>query len=42
MWKYYQKHQIKNTIELNYESMSVHELWIDKSKRKNFTAKQIK
>ena len=42
MWKYYQKHQIKNTIELNYESMSVHELWIDKSKRKNFKAKQTK
>ena len=42
MWKYYQKHQIKNTVELNYESMSVHELWIDKSKRKNFTAKQTK
>ena len=42
MWKYYQKHQIKNTIELNYESMNVHELWIDKSKRKNFTAKQTK
>ena len=40
MWYEYQKHQIKNTIELDYESLSVHPMWINKEKRKDFDDKQ--
>ena len=31
---------IKNTIELDYESLSVHPMWINKEKRKDFDDKQ--
>lgn len=40
MWKNYQKDIIPNCVELEYESMSEHDLWIDKSKRGQFHEKQ--
>ena len=40
MWHEYQKQNIKNTIELDYESLSVHPMWVKKDKRINFLNKQ--
>jgi|TARA_Y100000592_G_scaffold76476_1_gene119730 hypothetical protein len=40
MWKFYQRDKIKNWLQLDFESMSAHPLWIDKKDRKNFTRKQ--
>lgn len=40
MWKHYQSKKIKNCITLNYDSMKIHPMWIDKSSRSNFHAKQ--
>ena len=42
IWDHYQKSQIKNWIQLDYESMKSHPMWLDKDKRKNFHPKQIK
>ena len=42
MWKYYQRDRIPNYIELNYESMSVHPLWVSKEKRIDFEPKRIR
>ena len=42
MWKYYQRDKIKNWVQLNYESMRFHPMWIDKEERKHFTRKQTK
>ena len=36
MWYEYQKQNIKNTIELDYESLSVHPMWVKKEHRKEF------
>lgn len=41
-WRDYQQHIIKNTLTLDYESMKVHPMWLDKSKRVNFHPKQTK
>ena len=40
MWYGYQKHRIKNSVELEYESLSSHPLWIPKEQRINFHKKQ--
>ena len=40
MWFEYQKKVIKNTMELEYESMSNHKMWVAKEYRKNFYDKQ--
>jgi hypothetical protein len=42
IWDYYQKDKVKNWINLSYESMETHPMWLDKSKRKNFHSKQTK
>jgi len=39
-WTKYQKPLLKDALELDYQSMETHPLWIDKGKRINFTAKQ--
>jgi|TARA_R110001592_G_scaffold88735_2_gene261229 hypothetical protein len=41
MWKYYQRDRIQNYVELDYESMSNHGLWIPKKNRKDFNPKQF-
>ena len=41
MWKYYQRDKIPNWIQLDYESMKSHPMWVDKDKRQNTTRKQI-
>ena len=40
MWYGYQKDRIKNTIEIEYESLSSHHLWVSKEDRINFQRKQ--
>ncbi len=40
MWDYYQKDKIKNWINLEYESMKTHPMWLNKDSRKNFGPKQ--
>lgn len=40
MWKHYQRDLITNYIELDYESMKLHPMWIDKKHRTKFHAKQ--
>lgn len=42
MWKFYQRDLITNYIELDYESLKSHPLWIDKKFRKEFSPKQTK
>jgi hypothetical protein len=42
MWKYYQRNLIPNYIELDYESMKIHPMWVDKKFRKEFHPKQTK
>ena len=41
MWKYYQRDKIPNWIQLDYESLSSHPMWVDKKNRKNTTRKQL-
>lgn len=36
IWKKYQRPQIKNYIELEYESLSNHRLWVPKERRADF------
>ena len=40
MWKHFQRDLIPNYVELDYESMKLHPMWIDKKDRKNFHEKQ--
>ena len=40
VWKYYQREKIPNYLELNYESFANHSLWVDKTQRTHFSAKQ--
>ena len=40
MWKHYQSKLIPNCITLEYESMKIHPMWLDKDQRKDFTDKQ--
>jgi len=40
-WNRIQKKKIKNYFEINYDSLSVHYLWISKELRINFGARQI-
>ena len=40
MWYGFQKHRIKNAIELEYDSLSSHHLWIPKEQRTDFHKKQ--
>jgi hypothetical protein len=40
-WHFEQKQLIPNPIDLAYESLQGHPLWIDKEKRARFSAKQI-
>lgn len=43
IWEKYQAKRIKNThFNLQYSSLKVHPMWIDKKNRKNFKANQIK
>ena len=41
MWKYYQRSKIPNWIQLDYESLSTHPMWVDKKNRKNTTRKRL-
>jgi len=41
-WLYYQQDIIKNTLTLDYESLQIHPMWLDKGKRKKFKPKQTK
>ena len=41
IWKYYQRSKIPNWIQLDYESLSTHPMWVDKKDRKNTTRKQL-
>jgi hypothetical protein len=41
MWKYYQRNQIPNWIQLDYESMNSHPMWVEKNERKNTSRKEI-
>ena len=41
IWKYYQRDKIPNWIQLDYQSMKAHPIWVDKDKRQNTTRKQI-
>ena len=41
MWKYYQRDKIPNWIQLDYESLSIHPMWVSKKYRKNTTRKQL-
>ena len=40
LWNEYQESKVKNSFNLEYESMAEHPLWLVKEKRENFTAKQ--
>ena len=40
MWIEVQRANIKNFIELEYESLKSHKLWVNEGERKNFTGKQ--
>ncbi|MBN2398990.1 MAG: PqqD family protein [Candidatus Aminicenantes bacterium] len=40
-WKKNQRNKIKNAFEINYNSLKMHPLWIDKKERKNFLPMQI-
>ena len=40
VWKHYQSKVIPNCITLEYESMKIHPMWLDKDQRKNFSGKQ--
>ena len=42
MWYGFQKHRIKNNMELEYESLSSHPMWIPKEQRINFHKKQTR
>ena len=42
MWKHYQRDLITNYIQLDYESMKSHPMWVDKQQRGKFHAKQTK
>jgi hypothetical protein len=42
MWKYYQRDLIPNYIELDYESMKLHPMWVNKQNREDFSPKQTK
>ena len=42
MWYGYQRQRIKNSIELEYESLSQHPMWIPKEQRINFHKKQTR
>jgi hypothetical protein len=42
MWKNFQRDLIPNYIELDYESMKLHPMWVDKKYRKEFNSKQTK
>lgn len=39
-WRSYQKDRIQHLLELDYESLSYHRLWIPKEQRKHFAAEQ--
>ena len=39
-WKEYQRGRIRQPIELEYESLSYHPLWVPKDKRRNFKTRQ--
>jgi hypothetical protein len=39
-WRTYQKGKIRHLLELEYESLSYHRLWIPKEQRLHFTAEQ--
>ena len=41
MWKYYQRDKIPNYIQLDYESLSTHPMWVSKENRRNTTRKEL-
>lgn len=41
-WYKNQKNKINNLLEVKYESLSSHKLWVNKSERNNFSVRQYK